>query len=66
MNDILRLSKKITAITRQQGYPPSVRQLADALGWTLNLTQRRLDEGVEAGRFRRTPGVARSITVVDK
>ncbi len=48
-----------------RGYPPSYAELANRFGVSVMTIKRDLDALVEQGKIRRTPGVARGITIVD-
>lgn len=52
-------------IVEDRGYPPSYAELADRFGVSAMTIKRDMDALVEAGKIRRTPGVARGITIVD-
>lgn len=69
--------REIDAFTRQQtfewvaafittkGYSPSVREIAAALGLSsINTVDGRLRRLEAAGKIKRTPGIARSIVIV--
>jgi repressor LexA len=61
-----RLADAVAYSLRTRGYPPTVRELGHALGLASTSTvQRRLEQAREAGLVTWTPGVARTLRVVE-
>lgn len=60
-----RILDHITAHTTEHGYPPSVRQIGDAVGLTsTSSVAHQLQVMAARGLIRRDPGAARAITVL--
>jgi repressor LexA len=57
---------EIRRAVADRGYPPSLSELAEALGCSKGSAKNRLDELVKAGKIRRAPGEARGIVLVDE
>lgn len=45
------------------GYPPTVRELAEAMGVAISTTQHRLRLAEKAGEIERVPGKPRAIRI---
>lgn len=59
--------RAIVRLTDQQGYPPSVREIGREVGIaSTSHVRATLVRLREAGRIRLYPGIARSITVLDR
>ena len=57
--------RTITILTEQKGYPPTVREIGDALGGRSTCTVQRCLETLERkGYITRTPRQARTIRVL--
>lgn len=55
----------IESYVEENGFPPSVRELTGMSGLSSTATvAHHIDHLIEAGRLRRTPGVARGLVVV--
>lgn len=60
------IAQVLTVIRRHQaihGYPPSLREIAQAASCGVSTVHRALEALEERGEISRTPGVARSITI---
>jgi repressor LexA len=56
----------VRGYTAARGFPPSVREVGEAVGVSSTSTAAALiDKLIGVGALRRTPGVARSLVVVD-
>jgi repressor LexA len=56
----------IVRLTHAKGYPPTVREIGDAVGLSSSSTvQHYLDDLVYAGRIRHEPTKARTIQVIE-
>jgi repressor LexA len=58
-----QLLREIRGFVKRNGYAPTVRDLAEALGVGHSTIQAGLRELVEDGMVRKAPGVARGIVV---
>lgn len=63
---MLDAARKITALTREHGYPPTFVELAAALGVTHARARDLVHKGRDRGLFEFKDGAMRTVRVVDQ
>lgn len=58
-----QIRQVIIDMTKERGYPPSMREIAERVGCAPSSIHAVVERLVAQGTLARTPGVARSITV---